>query len=764
MTFLRNMKLGTKLIGGYLGSVAIIVVGTVVGYMGIQITNSNLTQMYDNHLLPVQYLSKTNDALLRIQALSYRSISVPEEVNATDQSIRDGFAEVDRQMAMYRAGNLDDKEKALLAQFDQNLKEYSGITLATLEAARTRDAASLVGRMRTGGVQSGALAPLSATLDGLTAINVQNADESRAQNNSMVQTITLLEFGGGLVGIGLALLAGIAITRLICSAVNQSVQMIHEIGKGRLKMRLNMKSGDEIGELARAMDQFAEDLQNMLNGNLSRIAEGDLSLQIKFFDKDDEIAAAEKKILDTLSDLVAQVNGLTHSAVEGKLSTRGDASKFKGAFSQVVQGVNNTLDVVIGPLNGAAESLQQFAQGNLPSRITADYPGDFAKIKDSVNSVVDMLAMRDGDIRALINASSEGKLTVRADVGKYAGANGSVLEGVNQILDGVMAPMQQASQAMALVADGDLTVKLNGNFRGDYAMLKNGVETMVAGLRGVGSQWQESAVEMTKATAQILATSTQNARAIGEQASAVNQITSTVQEIRASAEQVAQRAQSVAESAAQSLKASLKGKEAASAAIGGMDTIEEKGRVIGETIRDLAEKTQQIGDIIDTVSDIAGQSNILALNAAIEAAQAGEAGRGFRVVADEVRNLSEQSRQAAAQVKVILGDIQKATNLAVMATEEGNKGVTTGSNLVMRAAESIAELAHAVEISSQAAQQIVAGVEQQTVGLDQIAVGMNDINQVAHDSAAGAQQVQRAAQDLTRLGQQLSQSVARYRM
>ena len=94
---------------------------------------------------------------------------------------------------------------------------------------------------------------------------------------------------------------------------------------------------------------------------------------------------------------------------------------------------------------------------------------------------------------------------------------------------------------------------------------------------------------------------------------------------------------------------------------------------IAETILALSEQTQQIGDIIATVNDIADQSNLLALNAAIEAARAGEAGKGFAVVAGEVRSLAEQSRQATAQVKEILGDIQKATNTAVMVTEEGTK-------------------------------------------------------------------------------------------
>ncbi|MCL4394318.1 MAG: methyl-accepting chemotaxis protein [Chloroflexi bacterium] len=268
---------------------------------------------------------------------------------------------------------------------------------------------------------------------------------------------------------------------------------------------------------------------------------------------------------------------------------------------------------------------------------------------------------------------------------------------------------------------------------------------------------QQGADQIVASAERILVASTQTATTTREQASAVNQITSTISEIKASAGQVAQRAQGVAESASKASHVADKGKNAVSQAIGGMEDIQLKVEAIAENILALSEKTQQIGDIIDTVSDIAGQSNILALNAAIEAAQAGEAGKGFRVVADQVRSLSQQSRQAATQVKGILGDIQKATNLAVMATEQGTKGVSAGSELVNRTAETIGELAQVVEASAQAAQQIVAGVEQQTIGLDQIVIGMQDINQAAQQTADGAQQSQHTAQALTQLATQLNE-------
>ncbi len=173
----------------------------------------------------------------------------------------------------------------------------------------------------------------------------------------------------------------------------------------------------------------------------------------------------------------------------------------------------------------------------------------------------------------------------------------------------------------------------------------------------------------------------------------------------------------------------------------------------------LSEQTQTIGGIIATVNDVAEQSNLLAVNASIEAAKAGEQGKGFAVVAQEVRNLAEQSKEATVQVRVILSDIQKAVNAAVMATEQGTKSVEAGVKQTTEAGESIRMLANSIVESSQSATQIAASSQQQLVGMDQIASAMENIKQATSQNVSGIKQAEQAIKNLAELAEQLSSMI-----
>jgi methyl-accepting chemotaxis protein len=195
-----------------------------------------------------------------------------------------------------------------------------------------------------------------------------------------------------------------------------------------------------------------------------------------------------------------------------------------------------------------------------------------------------------------------------------------------------------------------------------------------------------------------------------------------------------------------------------------MQLIRQRVENIAETILMLSERTQQIGEIIETVNAIADQSKLLALNASIEAARAGDEGRGFAVVAMEVRQLAEQSREATERVGDILSEIQQATNTAVMVTEEGSKGAAAGIELVDRAGDAIRELARTIESAAEAAIQIAASTHQQTNGMDQLGTAMTQIKQATVQTAASTQQTEQSIRDLMTMARQMESAIARYNL
>ena len=263
---------------------------------------------------------------------------------------------------------------------------------------------------------------------------------------------------------------------------------------------------------------------------------------------------------------------------------------------------------------------------------------------------------------------------------------------------------------------------------------------------------------------EILATTTQQAIGASEQSAAIAQTTTTVSELRTIADQLVARAQEVVDASQRTVEVASTGQQAVDETIVSMAQIKARVEGIAENILALSEQTQQIGEIIATVNDIATQSNILALNASVEAARAGEAGKGFAVVAMEVRNLAEQSRQATAQVKAILSDIQKATNMTVMATEEGTKGVDEGVLLAAQAGESIEQLGSVISESAQAAAQMIAGGRQQATGVEQVALAMQNINQATAQSLKNTRQTEQTAQDLNDLARHLTEIIEQYKL
>jgi methyl-accepting chemotaxis protein len=283
-------------------------------------------------------------------------------------------------------------------------------------------------------------------------------------------------------------------------------------------------------------------------------------------------------------------------------------------------------------------------------------------------------------------------------------------------------------------------------------------------LREMVQEINEGVSVLASSSEEILAATSQAASSTQETATAISEIATTVEEVKQTAVLASTKSKSVTESAERTRQVAQSGFQAVDEALKGMQQIREQMQAVAESIMRLGDQTQAIGEIVATVGDLAEQSNLLGVNAYIEAVKAGEAGKGFSVVAQEVKALADQSKQATAQVRGILGDIQKAMTKAVMLAEQGSKAVETGYERARVSGESIRTLSSSIEESSDVALQIAATSQQQMAGMDQVSSAMDYIRQASQDNVGGTRQVDEAARNLHEVGLKLKTLTSRFRL
>ena len=397
-------------------------------------------------------------------------------------------------------------------------------------------------------------------------------------------------------------------------------------------------------------------------------------------------------------------------------------------------------------------------------------------------------SLLEASLDPLVTISPEGKITdvnrateevtgisrerlIGSDFSDYFSESSRAREGYTRVLsegfirDYPLTVLHASGKTTDVLYNATLYRDERGNMQGVFAAARDITERKRAeeNLRRVMLEVQESVNILAPASSEILSITGQVAASATETATAVSETTTTVDEVKQTALMSNQKAQYVAEIAQKTAQASEAGRKSVGESIEVMNRIREQMESIAESIVRLSEQGQTIGEIIATVNDLAEQSNLLSVNAAIEAARAGEQGKGFAVVAQEVKSLAEQSKQATGQVRGILGEIQKATHSAVMATEQGSKAVEAGVAQSRLAGETISLLAESISEAAQASTQIVASSQQQLVGMDQVVVAMDNIKTASAQNVEGVKQTEISAQNLNALGQKLKKLLEHYK-
>jgi len=246
----------------------------------------------------------------------------------------------------------------------------------------------------------------------------------------------------------------------------------------------------------------------------------------------------------------------------------------------------------------------------------------------------------------------------------------------------------------------------------------------------------------------IAATIEQQERIAVQQAASVNQTTTTMDELGASSRQSAMQAESALENASHVLNMAAEGSKVVQKTQQGMLTLTEKVGGIAEQVLHLSQQTNQIANITNLVSDLANQTNMLAINATVEAVRAGEQGKGFGVVATEIRRLADQSKKSAAEINDLINDIQNAINKTVMVTDEGNTTLDNSLKLTEGTAETFNHVANAINSVVVSSQQIYLNTKQQALAIEQVVDAMNALNKGAGEAAIGITQSRIGTQKL----------------
>ena len=442
------------------------------------------------------------------------------------------------------------------------------------------------------------------------------------------------------------------------------------------------------------------------------------------------------KCIDAVNKMSGDATMLAKAAVEGKLATRADATKHEGDFRKIVQGVNETLDAVIGPLNVSADYVDKISRGNIPPKITDSYNGDFNTIKNNLNRCVDAVNSLVADTETLVRASIEGKLSTRADASKHEGDYRRIVDGVNKTLDAVIAPVMEAAGALETLARYDLRARVTGDYQGDHARIKDALNGTAKALQDALSQVADAVEQVSEASQQIAGSSQAVSQGASEQASSLEETSSSLEEMAGMTKQNADntiQARSLAQTT----------KEAA-----------EKGGTAMVRMTDAMEKiraaSQGTADIIKDINEIAFQTNLLALNAAVEAARAGDAGRGFAVVAEEVRNLALRSKEAAKKTEDLI-------KVAVGHAENGRV-------ITNEVAGSLTEIVTAAAKVNDIVSEIAVASQEQSRGIEQVNTAVAEMDKVVQTAASNAEESSSAAEELASQSEELSSLVQRFEL
>ncbi len=669
MNWFKNLKIRTKLLLGFSLVALITLVVGLIGYSSLSTSSDNQNEMYTNQLTPIRDLGYANAALLigRGDVVAMFGTTDIDKRREYLNSVNTSTQQLEDYIKAYSATSLSKDEEELLANFRSAWEEYKSQRNKALDYLMASN--DEPGHQIIYGSSLSYQLTARKNLRALIDLNVKLADELKSANDKEATSAKSLIIAF-IIG---AVLFAVSIGFFLANYFSKSIKLVLE--------RLKNLSEVCITNMAKGCEQLA-------NGDLNiKIHTSTKVLELKSKDEIGELAenmnnvilntqgtvVSVEKAVSAVNETVNETKVLVNAAVTGNLSTRGNSAKFSGSYKELVEGLNATFDAIVKPIKESSSLLEVMANGDITGRITAEYPGDYKILKDSINSFGEAMC-----------------------------------DALGQVSDAVQATASASNQ------------------------ISSSTEELAAGAQEQSSQTTEVA-------------------------GAIEQMTKTILETTSNVGHASKTAKASGDIARE-------GGKVVSDTINGMNRIAEVVTQAAAMVKELGNNSDKIGEIVQVIDDIADQTNLLALNAAIEAARAGEQGRGFAVVADEVRKLAERTTKATKEIATMIKQIQKDTGNAVISMGKGTEEVESGKKLAQKSETALNEIINSSSEVVSNISQVAAASEEQSAAAEQISKNIESISAVVNESAAGTQQIARAAEDLNRLTDNLQNLVSRFKI
>jgi len=694
MHYLRTLNVGKRLASGF---------GVLLLLMVLIMTSV----LHDNHSKRTQFDEVVNNRMMKIVHLK-TLIGIGMEIDGLRRLmlLRRGEG-LDADEARVRA--MDDEYNALWAEvaarFDNERVKTLAETVATTGDAMTPNAevfTRLLHQRRFDEARAlllGAMQQQSETWQQATEALIAQlhtlADETRAEYHRIDRAATVQLWTLGALCLALGSLLAWLLTRSLTTPLEQAVRVAEAIAEGDFSGKIDIAHHDELGNLLHTMHSMRERVR--------------------------EVISAQRE--------------MARRHDEGEISFRMDEARFSGEYGEMVRATNALIGSHIAVKLHLMDVMGEYAVGNL-SRDVETWPGEKAILTRTMNQVKENLAAINSEIKRLSTAAAMGDFTQRGDASRFEYDFREMIDGLNTMMASTDHNIAQISGVLQAIAGGDLSHRMQGEFKGVFAKMRDDANrsaeqlaNMIVGIQQVSGAINLAAGEIASGNNDLSRRTEQQAANLEETAASMEEMTTTV---RTNAEH-ARKANQLTLSAA--------------------DVAKQGGNVVGQVVTTMSEieaASKKIADIITVIDAIAFQTNILALNAAVEAARAGEQGRGFAVVATEVRSLAQRSATAAREIKDLI--------------EDSTGKVAEGAQLAGDAGRTMGEIVASVQQVTEIMTEISAASQEQASGIEQINQTIMQMDEVTQKNAALVEEAAASAGSMEQQAGALAQAVAMFKV